>query len=101
MELAALTRTIRGLLAAGPDRVAAAEVAILVRMNAQLAPIEEALTRAGIAYQVRGLRFYERPEVVAALGAIRRLMTDEAGWQLATAIRGLFREELGHEPGDP
>ncbi len=101
MELAALTRTIRGLLAAsGPDRVAAAEVAILVRMNAQLAPIEEALTRAGIAYQVRGVRFYERPEVAAALGAIRRLTIDATGRQLATAIRAVFREELGHEPGD-
>ena len=101
MELAALTRTIRGVLAdRGPDRVAAAEVAILVRMNAQLAPIEEALTRAGIAYQVRGLRFYERPEVAAALAAIRRLTTDATGRPLATAIRALFREELGHEPGD-
>ena len=51
MELAALTRAIRGLLAAAePERIAPGEIAILVRMNAQLAPIEEALTREGIAY---------------------------------------------------
>ena len=38
-------------------------------MNAQLAPIEEALTRAGVAYQVRGVRFYDRPEVAAAIAS--------------------------------
>ena len=37
-----------------------AEIAVLVRMNAQLAPIEQALTRAGIAYAVRGIRFFAR-----------------------------------------
>ncbi|MEA2549913.1 MAG: ATP-dependent helicase UvrD/PcrA, partial [Chloroflexota bacterium] len=101
MELAALTRTIRGLLAgSAPDRTAAAEIAILVRMNAQLAPIEEALTRAGIAYQVRGVRFYERPEVAAALGVIRRIGTDVVGRPLATAIQSEFREQLGHDPGE-
>ncbi|HEX2754771.1 MAG TPA: ATP-dependent helicase, partial [Candidatus Limnocylindrales bacterium] len=93
MELAAMTRTIRGLLAGGgADRVEAAEVAILVRMNAQMAPIEEALTRAGIAYQVRGVRFYDRPEVAAALAMIRRLTTAATGRPLATAIRGAFRD---------
>jgi DNA helicase-2/ATP-dependent DNA helicase PcrA len=101
MELAALTRAIRGLLAAGAaDRTVPAEIAILVRMNAQLAPIEEALTRAGIAYQVRGIRFYERPEVAAALGLIRRLGPDVVGRRLAAAIQAEFREELGHDPGE-
>jgi DNA helicase-2/ATP-dependent DNA helicase PcrA len=102
MELAALTRTIRGLLAGrGPDRFDPAEVAVLVRMNAQLAPIEEAMTRAGIAYQVRGVRFYDRPEVAAALATIRRLPGDATGRSLSTAIRAAFRTELGHEPDDP
>ena len=54
------------------EGIAPAEIAVLVRMNAQLAPIEEALTRAGVAYQVRGLRFYDRPEVRAALASLRR-----------------------------
>ncbi len=100
-ELAALARTIRGLLSgADDDRFDPAEVAILVRMNAQLAPIEEALTRAGIAYQVRGVRFYDRPEIKAAIALIRDLTTDATGRALATAIRAAFRIELGHEPGE-
>jgi DNA helicase-2/ATP-dependent DNA helicase PcrA len=98
VELAATMRRIKALVAGlGPDRIDPAEIAILVRMNAQLAPIEEALTRAGIAYQVRGLRFYDRPEVVAAVGAIKRLASDATGRPLAAAIRALFRSELGHE----
>jgi DNA helicase-2/ATP-dependent DNA helicase PcrA len=101
VELVALARTVKGLIAAGgADRVDPAEIAILVRMNAQLAPIEEALTRAGIAYQVRGVRFYDRPEVKAATAAIRDLATEATGRALATAIRATFRDELGHEPAD-
>ena len=98
-ELAALTRRVRGLIA-GTDgeRIAPAEIAILVRMNAQVAPIEEALTRAGIAYQVRGVRFYDRPEVKGAVAAIRRHATEATGRALAAAIRELLREELGHDP---
>ena len=41
----------------GADRGTAsrpAEIAVLVRMNAQIEPIEAALTEAGLAYQVRG-----------------------------------------------
>ena len=100
-ELSATTRRIKGLLAGiGSERIEPAEIAILVRMNAQLAPLEEALTRAGVAYQVRGLRFYDRPEVVAALGLVKRLRTEAAGRALAVVIRTLFRDELGHEPDE-
>ena len=62
-ELRASSRRIRALIA---RRHAPAEIAVLVRMNAQLAPIEAALTRAGIPYQVRGVRFFDRPEVRGA-----------------------------------
>ena len=65
----ALTAAIRDRLAEG---IAPSEIAVLVRMNAQLAPIEAALTRAGIAYQVRGLRFFDRPEVRGAVDLVRR-----------------------------
>ena len=41
-------------------------------MNAQLEPIEAALTRAGIPYQVRGIRFYDRAEVRGAIDLVRR-----------------------------
>jgi DNA helicase II / ATP-dependent DNA helicase PcrA len=100
-ELSAIVRRIRGWLAApDPDRVEPSEVAILVRMNAQLAPLEEALTRAGIAYQVRGIRFYERREIVAAVAALKRARMDAVGPALADAIRGLLASELGHDSTD-
>jgi DNA helicase-2/ATP-dependent DNA helicase PcrA len=100
-ELAAIVRRIRGWLAApDPERVDPAEIAILVRMNAQLAPLEEALTRAGIAYVVRGIRFYERREIVAAVAALRRARIDAIGPKLAEAIRALLAEELGHDSSD-
>ena len=60
------TRWWPGSAARLGEGIAPAEIAVLVRMNAQLAPIEEALTRAGIAYQVRGV-----PLLRAAGGARR------------------------------
>jgi len=52
------------------------EVAILYRSNAQSRVIEEAMLRAGIAYQIYGgQRFFERAEVKNAL-AYMRLMQD-------------------------
>ena len=76
------------------------EVAVLVRTNAQLAPIEEALTRAGIAYLVRGLRFYDRPEVRGALirasvASRRSTSTASGSWP---PIRERWTEALGYEP---
>jgi DNA helicase-2/ATP-dependent DNA helicase PcrA len=91
-ELAALVTWIRARLG---DGVAAAEIAVLVRTNAQLAQIEETLTRAGIAYQVRGMRFYDRPEVRAAIDSLRRRPPTETGFQLAAAIRGRWTTEVG------
>jgi DNA helicase-2/ATP-dependent DNA helicase PcrA len=67
-------------------------------MNAQLAPIEEALTRAGVAYVVRGLRFYDRPEVRAAIASLRaRPAIDATGVRLATAIRERWAQAVGFE----
>jgi DNA helicase-2/ATP-dependent DNA helicase PcrA len=116
-ELAAIVRRIRGWLiglgtgfARGPkgeevvppaEEVVASEIAILVRMNAQLAPLEEALTRAGIAYQVRGIRFYERREIVAAVAALKRARIERVGAALADAIRALLASELGHDASAP
>ena len=93
-ELAALTTWIRARIGEG---VAPPEIAVLVRINAQLAPIEEALTRAGIAYQVRGLRFYDRPEVRGALMALRRPPLEARGRDLAKAVRARWAEAVGWE----
>jgi ATP-dependent DNA helicase UvrD/PcrA len=95
-ELDVMVAGIRARLAGGtaPD-----EVAVLVRMNAQLAPIEEALTRAGIPYRVRGVRFYDRPEVRAAVASLRRHGPDARGFALRAAIRERWAEDVGYEEG--
>jgi DNA helicase-2/ATP-dependent DNA helicase PcrA len=99
-ELAALCTWITLRLA---DGTRASEIAVLVRMNAQLPPIEEALTRAGIAYLVRGLRFYARPEVRTAVLALRKLAGSDApeasllGPALAGRVRAIWHEALGFD----
>jgi ATP-dependent DNA helicase UvrD/PcrA len=94
-EVSALAAGIQALLAAG---TAPAEVAVLVRTNAQLAPIEAALTRAGIGYRVRGLGFWRRPEVKAAIDLVGRAGRG-TGDALADAVRALWAKELGYEEG--
>ena len=94
-ELDALAAAIRARL---QDGTAPAEIAVLVRINAQLAPIEEALTRAGVAYQVRGLRFYDRPEVRSAVASLgRRPALTERGFALPAAVRARWVDDVGYE----
>ncbi|HET9456814.1 MAG TPA: ATP-dependent DNA helicase UvrD2 [Candidatus Limnocylindrales bacterium] len=95
-ELVAIARRIGELIAGGVPRP---EIAILVRTNAQLAPIEAALTRAGVAYRVRGAGFYRRPEVRAAIDLVRSAGAGVAGGALASVVRALLAEGLGHEEG--
>jgi DNA helicase-2/ATP-dependent DNA helicase PcrA len=78
--------------------VAPAEIAVLVRMNAQLAPIEEAFTRAGLAYQVRGRRFYDRPDVRAAIDVIAKAPGGVAGSPLRAAVLERWRAAFGYDP---
>jgi DNA helicase-2/ATP-dependent DNA helicase PcrA len=91
-EMAGLVAGVRGLLERG---VAAAEMAVLVRTNAQIPPIEEALARAGISYRAVGVRFHERPEVRQARQLLRRAKLKQVGPELAGAVRQLFEERLG------
>jgi DNA helicase-2/ATP-dependent DNA helicase PcrA len=50
----------------------ASEIAVLVRVNAQTEGYEEALTRAGVPYILRGgERFFDRPEVREAMVLLR------------------------------
>jgi DNA helicase-2/ATP-dependent DNA helicase PcrA len=94
-ELAGLVTGIRARLR---DGIAPAEIAVLVRLNAQLPPIEAALTTAAIPYVVRGGRFYERPDVQGAIRAIRQAKLDARGTELGPAIEALFRSSLGYDP---
>ncbi|MCF8609954.1 ATP-dependent DNA helicase UvrD2 [Gordonia sp. HY285] len=69
-EVVCVVAECKKLLRAG---VPATEIAILYRVNAQSQQYEEALSEAGIEYQVRGDQgFFARPEIVAAM---RRLTT--------------------------
>jgi DNA helicase-2/ATP-dependent DNA helicase PcrA len=93
-ETDALVAAIRGLMR---DGVAPGEIAVLVRMNAQLEPIEAALTRASVAYQVRGLRFYDRPEIKAAIASLRRPGLDATGPAILAAVRQRWVDDVGFE----
>jgi DNA helicase-2/ATP-dependent DNA helicase PcrA len=95
-ELASLVTTIRGLVAGGTP---AAEIAVLVRINAQVPPIEAALTKARIPFRVRGGRFFERPEVRDALRLLKRVPETARGPMLAHLFEELLRTELGYEQG--
>ena len=79
----------------GAAGVAAAETAVLVRINAQLPAIEDALTRAGIAFTVRGQRFFDRREIRESLRLLRRERPAETGDALVAAVERLFVERMG------
>ena len=83
-ELAHLVATIRRLVGEG---IATAEIAILVRINAQIPPIEAALTKARIPFRVRGQRFFDRPEIRDALRLLRRLPEEAVGLDAAGGVR--------------
>jgi DNA helicase-2/ATP-dependent DNA helicase PcrA len=64
-----VAQTIKGLIDSG---TAAADIAILFRINAQSAEYETALTNLEIPLVLRGTeRFFERPEVKSALMLLR------------------------------
>jgi DNA helicase-2/ATP-dependent DNA helicase PcrA len=96
-ELALLASTIRGLIG---DGTPPAEIAVLTRINAQIPPIEAALTRARIPFQVRGQRFFERSEVRDALRLMRRLPAGLVGSQLLAAFDAGLRADAGFEAAD-
>jgi DNA helicase-2/ATP-dependent DNA helicase PcrA len=96
-ERTAIVAVIREELAAGTN---AGEIAILVRINAQLPEIEQALTRAGIAFRVRGQRFFARPEVRDARRLLAAAKLPMTGSMLVAAISRLFQERLGFGAAD-
>ena len=69
-EAAAVARSIKRLVESGTPP---AEIAVLYRINAQSEAYEEALTEAGIPFQVRGGEgFFSRQEIRQALVALQR-----------------------------
>jgi DNA helicase-2/ATP-dependent DNA helicase PcrA len=68
-ESAAVARQVHSLIKAGTP---AAEIAVLVRTNAQTEGLEQALATAGVPFQLRGAeRFFDRAEVRQAVGLLR------------------------------
>jgi DNA helicase II / ATP-dependent DNA helicase PcrA len=68
-ESAAVAMQVRSLLKSGTP---AAEIAVLVRTNAQTQGLEQALAQAGVPFQLRGAeRFFDRDEVRQAVGLLR------------------------------
>jgi DNA helicase-2/ATP-dependent DNA helicase PcrA len=53
------------------EGIPAEEVAVLVRTNGQLVGFEAAFRAAGVPFQVRGERFFARPEIRRAVAAVR------------------------------
>jgi DNA helicase II / ATP-dependent DNA helicase PcrA len=93
-EATAVAASISRLVEAG---TAASEIAVLYRINAQSEVYEEALTEAGIAYQVRGGEgFFSRQEIRQALLALQRAANRDADGDVALPeiVRGLL-EPLG------
>ncbi len=67
-EEAAVAVEARHLIA---DGVPAEQIAVLVRTNAQLVGLEAAFRAAGVPFQLRGERFFARPEIRRAIAAVR------------------------------
>ena len=91
-EAAAVAKSISRLVESGTPP---AEIAVLYRINAQSEVYEEALTEAGIAYQVRGGEgFFSRQEIRQALLVFQRAANRETDGALPDVVRELL-EPLG------
>ncbi|MFN8621574.1 MAG: ATP-dependent DNA helicase UvrD2 [Chloroflexota bacterium] len=94
-EDAELRALIAGLQRSNRAGTPWAEMAVLVRLNAQLPAIEAVLRAAEIPFRLRGQRFFDRPEIREAVGLLRRLPPDAAGEALQDAVETLLRRRLG------
>ena len=89
-EAAGVAATIAGLVERGHP---AAEIAVLLRTNAQSEAFEAALTERGVPYLVRGgERFFARQEVRAALVLLRGAVRGDDG---SVPLGHLVRDVVG------
>jgi DNA helicase-2/ATP-dependent DNA helicase PcrA len=98
-ETAAVVASIGALHAEG---LPFAKMAILVRLNAQVADWEEALHAAGVPFMVRGERFFHRADVRRALAILHDVPDDDraaASADLADRLAGLWAQPFGFERG--
>ena len=97
-EATAVAASIARLIESG---IPPSEIAVLYRVNAQSEVYEEALTEAGIAYQVRGGEgFFNRQEIKQALLALQRAAERGADGPLPDVVRAVL-EPLGLTAEEP
>jgi DNA helicase-2/ATP-dependent DNA helicase PcrA len=98
VEAAAVAKSIANLIESGTPP---SEIAVLYRVNAQSEIYEEALTEAGVAYQVRGGEgFFNRQEIKQALLALQRAADRGADGPLPDVVRAVL-EPLGLTAEEP
>jgi DNA helicase-2/ATP-dependent DNA helicase PcrA len=101
-EAAATAASIARLIESGTP---ASEIAVLYRVNAQSEVYEEALTEAGITYQIRGGEgFFNRQEIKQALLALQRAAGRGGGAGLEGPLPDVVRavlEPLGLTAEEP
>ena len=77
------------------------EMAILYRINARSEDHEEALTAAGIPFQVKGGAFLHRPAARSVLPRLQRARTRDVAKTVSTLVRAAgFREDAGDLTGE-
>ncbi|WP_169718107.1 ATP-dependent DNA helicase UvrD2 [Mycobacterium palustre] len=100
-EAAAVAASIARLIEGGTPP---SEIAVLYRVNAQSEVYEEALTEAGITYQIRGGEgFFNRQEIKQALLALQRAAErgpENTGGPLPDVVRAAL-EPLGLTAEEP
>jgi DNA helicase-2/ATP-dependent DNA helicase PcrA len=80
---------IKDLLSSG---MKASQIAVLYRINAQSEHIENALSRAGVEYQVRGgQRYFSRPEIMSAVRMVRAEAANPTGKALYETVSAIAR----------
>lgn len=88
-EARAIANQVAALIAAGAR---AQDIAILFRINVQSAPLEAALTDAGVSFQLRGgTRFFEQREVKQALMMLKGAVVGAAREPLFKTVSDVLR----------
>ncbi|HWD07574.1 MAG TPA: ATP-dependent DNA helicase UvrD2 [Actinomycetota bacterium] len=75
------------------------EMAVLYRINGRSEPLEEALAKASIPYQVAGAAFLRRPAARSVLASLRRGVPAGRAGSLVAAVEAAVRR-VGYRPGD-
>ncbi|ORW43367.1 ATP-dependent DNA helicase [Mycobacterium paraense] len=97
-EAAAVAKSIGRLIESGTPP---SQIAVLYRVNAQSEVYEEALTEAGITYQIRGGEgFFNRQEIKQALLALQRAADRGSEGPLPEVVRAAL-EPLGLTAEEP